>query len=61
LSAEKFHGISPGMQSDDNLRTPTRSSLTTFNKTLERLPADGISAALWKARELGMSCRQLYV
>jgi hypothetical protein len=46
------------MQRDDNLRTPTRSSLTTFNKTLECLPADGISGALRK--ELGMSCRQLY-
>jgi hypothetical protein len=48
------------MQRDDNLRIPTRSSLTTFKKTLECLPADGISAALWKERELGMSCRQLF-
>jgi hypothetical protein len=48
------------MQRDDQLRTLTRSSLTTFKKTSECLPADGISAALWKERELGMSCRQLY-
>jgi len=48
------------MQRDDNLRTPTRSSLATFKKTSERLPADGISAALRKERELGMSHRQLY-
>jgi hypothetical protein len=48
------------MQRDDHLRTLTRSSLTTFKKTSECLPADGISAALWKERELGMSCRQLF-